>query len=238
MSFFFWPVNRTQNQDSQTWNMWLVEWGLCYFFGGVILLFLWAKVIFIFTYVMHLLGEMPFQVNTVIDQIINLCTQHLQVYLQFDSTSANFCILLLLNCQENSEETHISQKHALVRGDKGHGRAGCRKPYLALPTLAQMSLIFLRMKMEKGTLPNTYLSYLGKGQEWQRPRKPLMMFTSGALIQERGWIWCQDGLMQGHQHAAGLLGDWNGRLDLKRQFILPAVRFWQPQIHPLALSQQ
>ena len=31
--------------------------------------------------------------------------------------------------------------------------------------------------------------------------------------------------MQGHQHAAGLLGDWNGRLDLKRQFILPAVRF-------------
>lgn len=26
--------------------------------------------------------------------------------------------------------------------------------------------------------------------------------------------------------------------DLKRQFILPAVRFWQPQIHPLALSQQ
>lgn len=155
MSFFFWPVNRTQNQDSQTWNMWLVEWGLCYFFGGVILLFLWAKVIFIFTYVMHLLGEMPFQVNTVIDQIINLCTQHLQVYLQFDSTSANFCILLLLNCQENSEETHISQKHALVRGDKGHGRAGCRKPYLALPTLAQMSLIFLRMKMEKGTLPDS-----------------------------------------------------------------------------------
>ena len=100
---------------------------------------------------MHLLVEMPFQVNTVIDQIINLCTQHLQVYLQFDSTSANFCILLLLNCQENSEET----QHALVRGDKGHGRAGCRKPYLALSTLAQMSLIFLRMKMEKGTLPDT-----------------------------------------------------------------------------------
>ena len=123
----------------------------------MILLFLWAKVIFIFTYVMHLLGCLclSFQVNTFIDQIINLCTQHLQVYLQFDSTSANFCNLLFLNCQENSEETHISQKHALVRGGKGHGRAGRRKPYLALPTLAQMSLIFLRMKMEKGTLPDT-----------------------------------------------------------------------------------
>ena len=101
---------------------------------------------------MHLLGEMSFQVNTFIDQIINLCTQHLQVYLQFDNTSANFCNLLFLNCQENSEETHISQKHALVRGDKGHGRAGRRKPYLALPTLAQDEL---RMKMEKGTLPDT-----------------------------------------------------------------------------------
>ena len=31
--FFFWPENITQNQDSQTWKMWMVEWGLCYCFG-------------------------------------------------------------------------------------------------------------------------------------------------------------------------------------------------------------
>ena len=38
----------------------------------------------------------------------------------------NVCVLSLHNCLENSVETRISQKHALVRGEKGHGGDGCR----------------------------------------------------------------------------------------------------------------
>ena len=94
------------------------------------------------------------------------------------------------------------------------------------------------MKMEKGTLLGIlWKSHRWKGLDSHRSRKPLMMYTSGAFVQEQGWIWWQDGPMQGHQHDTSPYEVWIRQSDLKRQLLLPSLRFKQPQLHPLKLGR-